>query len=115
MSDDLTIKDVVALAYENSKNKGWHPEGEKRNIPEMLALIHSEISEALEEYRKPEANLQEIYYEKGKPEGFGVELADTVIRIGDLCGMLGIDLEKMIDTKIEFNATRPHRHGGKVC
>lgn len=46
-----------------------------------------------------------------KPEGVAVELADAVIRIADLCGHLGIDLEAAIDLKMAYNETRPFKHG----
>jgi NTP pyrophosphatase (non-canonical NTP hydrolase) len=49
-----------------------------------------------------------------KPTGFGVELADAVIRILDICGIYGIDLEKVLMEKMEFNKTRSYRHGGKT-
>jgi len=52
--------------------------------------------------------------ENGKPEGVASELADTVIRICDLAGMLGLDLGKAIVEKMVYNETRPHRHGGKA-
>lgn len=48
-----------------------------------------------------------------KPEGFGIELADAVIRIGDLAARMGIDLSAAIVLKHEYNKTRPHRHGNK--
>lgn len=103
---------VHALAVE----KDWWPVGEAPNIPEKLALIHSEISEALEEYRKPGGGLRAVSYSAGgKPEGFGVELADAVIRIMDLCGYLGLDLGALIKEKHQFNRTRSARHGGKRC
>ena len=39
------------------------------------------------------------------------ELADAVIRIADMCGYLGIDLEKHIELKMKYNATREYKHG----
>lgn len=46
-----------------------------------------------------------------KPEGVAVELADAVIRIADLCGHLGIDLDAVIEEKMAYNADRPYKHG----
>ena len=46
-----------------------------------------------------------------KPEGVAVELADAVIRIADLCGHLGIDLDAVIAEKMAYNADRPYKHG----
>lgn len=54
-------------------------------------------------------------YERRKPEGVAVELADCVIRILDYCGRAGIDIEEAIRIKHEYNKTRPYRHGGKKC
>ena len=48
------------------------------------------------------------------PEGFPIEVADTFIRLGDLCGLLGIDLAKALKIKAAYNTKRPYRHGGKA-
>ncbi len=109
----MKINEMIAAAYEAAKEKGWHQEGKPFNIPEKLALIHSEVSEALEAYRNNEPL---IWFEaSGKPQGMATELADVVIRIADLCGKLNIDLEEAISTKMAYNTTRAYRHGGKVC
>lgn len=73
----------------------------KRNVPEMLCLIHSEISEAMEGYRK---NLMDDKLPHRTM--LEVELADAVIRIMDMCGGLGLDLEGAILEKLEFNKNR---------
>ena len=107
-------------AFTNAKHKGFHSNEDgtdkKRNVGESIALIHSEVSEALEESRK-NSDLHHKYYREsdGKPEGFLVELADTIIRIGDLVGSLGAEdeLEAAIEEKMAFNSTRPHMHGKK--
>jgi NTP pyrophosphatase (non-canonical NTP hydrolase) len=49
-----------------------------------------------------------------KPIGFASELADVVIRVMDLAEAMGIDLEREILLKHEYNLTREHRHGGKA-
>lgn len=107
--------DVHKLAVDN----GWWPEGtDLRIVPEKLALIHSEISEALEEYRSlNERDLQDVYFNDGsdKPEGFGVELADAIIRIFDLAEFLGLDMEYLVLRKHAYNQTRSYRHGGKLA
>jgi len=95
-----------------AKQKGWWEN--PRPVPELLALLHSEISEALEEYRMPgKFEPSKIRYVKGKPEGFGVELADVFIRLMDMSNALGIDMEKMVQVKMDYNSTRPYRHGNK--
>ncbi len=95
--------------------KGWY-DGSIRTIPELLCLIHSEVSEALEDYRSRGSDCQFAYYRQdGKPEGLGMELADVVIRICDMCGYLGIDIDQMIEIKHQYNKGRPYRHGNKAA
>ena len=110
----MTIETHVGASNQPAKSKGWWDDPD-RNIGEILALIHSEVSEALEVYRlKGKDSLKEQWFdEKGKPEGFTVELADVIIRIADLCGEFGLDLESALTTKLSYNQTRPYRHGNK--
>ena len=85
----------------------------ERNIGEILSLWHSEISEALEEWRNGR-QIDEIYYEaNGKPAGFPVEVADLLIRISDICEHNGIPVIRALKEKMSYNKTRPYRHGGK--
>ena len=64
-------------------------------------LIVTELGEACEADRK------------GNRENFKEELADTIIRLLDLCCAEGIDIEKEIEKKMEFNKGRPYKHGKK--
>lgn len=105
----MNLKEIQEAIHKTAKEKGWWDES--REIPEMIALIHSEVSEALEEYRLHD--IRSIYYNKDKPEGFSIELADIIIRILDMAAGLGIALEKAIKLKMLYNETRPYRHGGK--
>ncbi|QJC52740.1 hypothetical protein HGI30_15000 [Paenibacillus albicereus] len=106
------INDLVNAAHQNAISKGWWDED--RSFGEIIALIHSEASEALEDFRVGKQP-DEVWYENGdKPCGIPSELADIVIRVLDAAGRYGIDLESIIAEKMAYNATRPVRHGGKV-
>jgi NTP pyrophosphatase (non-canonical NTP hydrolase) len=116
-----TIRDMQKQSWQISEDRGWHEprdhdgSGALRDASpaERVALIHSEASEVLEELRKPGWQDQLVYYKDGKPEGVGIEIADIVIRCGDLAEVLQLDLEECIAIKAEFNKGRPLRHGGK--
>lgn len=81
---------------------------------EDIALMHSELSEALEDVRSGRA-LDLLEYERGaeprKPIGVPSELADVVIRILHFCGKHKIDLAEAIKAKMAYNESRPYKHG----
>ena len=100
------ITDISTIIHQSCVDAGWYTnldDGEPlvRNVPEMLCLIHSEISEALEGYRKglKDDHLPEY-------DNIDVELADAVIRIFDLCGYLGIEIGEVIRDKFDYNQIR---------
>lgn len=130
----MEINDLVKEMHELAVKKGWHPDDalSPAEVSEKLMLVVTELGEVMEEHRVPwhdrgEKRAYSRIYAKGddgsvknweegmKPEGFGIEVADAVIRLADLCGALGIDLEKMISIKHHYNQTRKHRHGGRAC
>ena len=107
------INQAAHEIHKNAIEHGWLEQ--EREFPEIVALIHSEVSEALKEYSNGHAATETYYRKDGKPEGIPSELADVIIRIFDYCVYAGIDIEKAIKEKHEFNKSRLYRHGGKVC
>lgn len=114
-NDGCPLNLLAFKIHKNAVNHGWWES--HRTFPEVIALIHSELSEALEEYRKGH-NPTKVYYnpeDPNKPEGIPIELADAIIRILDYCNFSQIDIERAILLKHKYNITRPYRHGGKKC
>lgn len=107
----MTLAELVKESYETSVSKGWH--NSERNVGEILMLIVSELSEALEDARLGNAYDVVAYEDDGKPIGFATEIADTFIRLADLCGLYKIDIEEVIKIKMKYNKTRSFKHGGK--
>lgn len=107
----MSIKELQKEVHQNAAAHGWWEQ--EREFGTLIALCHSELSEALEESRNGHA-LNETYLgENGKLEGVPSELADVVIRIMDMSERYGINLEETILAKHEFNKSRPYKHGGK--
>lgn len=137
---DRSLSSFAVEIHATAKAKGWWDTD--RNFGEQIALMHSELSEALEEWRINGYN-KKIYFKHSdtcekaakaefrfevnslvadcpscgitKPEGIGIELADCMIRILDTLEHLGINAEDVLALKMRYNGTRPYRHGGKLA
>lgn len=115
----MNLNLLAKKIHTTAREKGWYDAGE-RNKAELIALIHAELSEALEELRNGH-KANEVYFSKvniaddgkaiPKPEGFPIEIADVIIRILDMCAYLNVDIEEAIEIKMEFNKNRGHKHG----
>lgn len=133
----MSMNDLAKEIHQNAVEHGWWDE--PRSFGDIVSLCHSELSEALEEYRAGRPMVwhaclaadEKIHCLKGgcgdwtagaceldsideKPEGIATEMADCIIRILDWVGKEGLDMDAIIREKMEYNRTRPYRHGGKV-
>lgn len=132
----MNINELAKEVHENAVKHGWWEK--PPTLPEAIALIHSELSEALEEYRQgnlliygtcalalEDCKFSEVCDMAGqpggaevagpcKPEGIAVELADVILRTLDLMAALGVDVDAVVMAKHRYNLTREYRHGGKV-
>jgi len=121
-----TMNELRDKIYKNAKDKGfWDQE---RNIGEALMLIVTELAEGLETHRSTgKIKLVDSMVKKAMTEmsdeefkehfavmvkdSFQDEMADSIIRILDLCGGLDIDIDWHIAAKMRYNATRSRLHG----
>ena len=88
------INEFAREVHENSVRHGWWDE--ERELPEIIALCHSELSEALEAYR----NGEEMVWMNGeKPDGIAVEMCDCIIRILDYLAEENIDIDYVLGIK----------------
>jgi len=101
------FNDMAMEVHKNNVEKGWWEKD--RNDLELIALMHTELSEATEALRHgnpPDDHIPQF-------KGTEAEYADCIIRIMDHARARGWDIGGAIVAKIAYNKTRPYRHGGK--
>ena len=97
---EMSLNQLAQYCHSIAVEKGFW-DG-KRNMGEALMLIVTELAEAMEAHRTQ------------NDENFKEEIADTFIRLLDLCGGLNLNIEAEIAKKSEKNKNRPYKHG-KIC
>ena len=133
----MTLNELASAALDLTTRKGFHETEDQLNAavsgrPELetevrsllvarrLALIQSEISEALEACRKNKhADIQSFQaegqtkeaFEKHVKDSFEDELADALIRILELAATENIDIDTHVSAKMKYNAQRPYKFG----
>lgn len=122
------LNQLAEQIYEGNKRRGFNTA--KENIGQSLMLVVSELAEAMEadrnnriaylrafDFREEDrvrgVSLFRSDFEELIKDSFEDEIADVVIHLFDLCGALGIDIERHIELKLKYNETREFRHGKK--
>ncbi len=93
----MTINKLSKIIMQQAEEKGFGTKADEIIVAEKIALIHSEVSESYSAYRHQNID--------GK-DGFHEELGDIILRVLHLAGALGIDIEKEILKKLEYNQGR---------
>ena len=104
------LNELCEKYHQRAIDAGWYKQ--KRTAAELAVLIASECFEIFESYRN---NTLDDLCDKGiELTALEEEVADVAIRLFDMCGYLGIDLDLVVEKKGDYNLTRGQRHGGKL-
>ena len=118
MPQPVPVETALALVFDaaavkalaTAEQKGWWDQDGPQKDGEQIALMHSELSEALEALRNGDPESEKIPGFKSSEE----EYADVIIRIMNHGAKRGLRVGAAIAAKMAYNETRPHKHGGKL-
>ncbi len=113
----MTLNELSRAAHSAAVAKGFYER--ERGFPELAMLVVTEIAEAVEADRNNEwtpcsppcDGLEPDTFETLYKDTVEDEIADIFIRLFDLCGFYGIDIDGHVAAKMAYNATRPPKHG----
>jgi NTP pyrophosphatase (non-canonical NTP hydrolase) len=119
------LNEIAKEIHANNVSKGFYDK--PVDFGTRIALMHSELSEALEAHREGKVchgdiklinsfvidEMFETDYKIGIKGTIEEEMADIIIRALDYCAFKGIDIDEHVKAKMRYNSMRPHMHGGK--
>ena len=126
----MDVKGLAVEVHQTAVDHGWWPETicrdedcpghtglehiHQRNVGETLMLVVTEVADLYTRYKDGTGGIPEIWWDdNGKPQGCPIEAADVIIRMLDLAEGFGIDIIQALALKVDYNQTRPYRHGNR--
>ena len=128
VTETPSLTTLANTIHKGNVKRGFYDD--PKEVGTVLMLIVTELAEAMESYRSDqrlgdgisyvdfESSIDEPFtdsdvaiFKEVVKDTFEDEIADTIIRLFDLCGWMNIDIHKHIMLKLKYNDTRPYKHG----